>query len=169
MTLFTHRNAGGRCPCGAENAACGPPSNVVPVDQLIEEVPAMSGPLKKYRVKRGGVETVMKLSDDDAKRLGVSVDQAVDAAPTVQPVQPAETGTPQAPSLAASAAGDMPTSGPDDGDGQEPAEETAPDGDGQEAAQDGQEAAKKAAAKRRPTAANKARAASANKVADGGS
>ncbi|OYP17050.1 hypothetical protein CFC35_23180 [Streptomyces sp. FBKL.4005] len=153
----------------------------MPVDQLIEEVPAVSGPLKKYRVKRGGVETVMKLSDDDAKRLGVSVDQAVDAAPTVQPVQPVEKGTSQvqplaepggetqAPSPAASAAGGMPTSSPDDGDGQAPAEKTAPDGDGQETAQDGQEAAKKAAAKRRPTAANKARASSANKAADGGS
>ena len=55
MTLFTHRNAGGRCPCGAKDATCGPPSDVVPVDQRIEEVAAVSGPLKKYRVRRGGV------------------------------------------------------------------------------------------------------------------
>lgn len=47
----------------------------------------MSGPLKKYRVKRNGFETVMKLSDDDAKRLGVAPDQAVDAASTIEPVR----------------------------------------------------------------------------------
>lgn len=90
MTLFIHRNAGGRCPCGAENATCGSPSSVVPVDQFIEEVPAVSGPLKKYRVTRNGVETVMKLSDDDAKRLGVAVEQPADAASTAEPVQPAD-------------------------------------------------------------------------------
>ncbi|MFI9012587.1 hypothetical protein ACIGZI_00975 [Streptomyces griseus] len=31
----------------------------------------MSGPLQKYRVIRGGVETVMKLNDADAARLGL--------------------------------------------------------------------------------------------------
>ncbi|MFF9043344.1 hypothetical protein [Streptomyces parvulus] len=60
------------------------------MDQLIEEVPAVSGPLKKYRVTRNGVETVMKLSDADAKRLGIGVDQPADAAPTPEPVQPAD-------------------------------------------------------------------------------
>lgn len=90
MTLFTHRNAGGRCPCGAANAACGPPSDVVPVDQLIEEVAAVSGPLKKYRVKRGGVETVMKLNEADAKRLGVGAGDVVGAASTIPVVEPVE-------------------------------------------------------------------------------
>ncbi|QTU64223.1 hypothetical protein [Streptomyces scabiei] len=90
MTLFTHRNAGGRCPCGAANAACGPPSDVVPVDQLIEEVAAVSGPLKKYRVTRGGVETVMKLNEADAKRLGVGADHVVGAASTIPVVEPVE-------------------------------------------------------------------------------
>jgi hypothetical protein len=92
VTLFTHRNAGGRCPCGAANAACGPPSDVVPVDQRIEEVAAVSGPLKKYRVKRGGVETVMKLNDADAKRLGVGPESVVGAASTIPLVAPVDEG-----------------------------------------------------------------------------
>jgi hypothetical protein len=138
VTLFIHRNAGGRCPCGAENATCGPPSSVVPVDQLIEEVAAVSGPLKKYRVTRGGVETVMKLSDADAARLGVTAQDAVGAASTIQPVEPV---------------GD----GPDDADG------TPDSGDG------AGPAVKKAAAKRRPASANKARTPAENKAADGGS
>lgn len=90
MTLFTHRNAGGRCPCGAKDATCGPPSDVVPVDQLIEEVAAVSGPLKKYRVKRGGVETVMKLNEADAKRLGVGPENVVGAASTIPLVEPVD-------------------------------------------------------------------------------
>jgi hypothetical protein len=86
VTLFVHRNAGGRCPCGAENAACGPPSDVVPADQLIEEVAAVSGPLKKYRVMRNGFETVMKLSDADAAKLGAGPYQVSDAVSTIEPV-----------------------------------------------------------------------------------
>jgi hypothetical protein len=92
VTLFTHRNAGGRCPCGAANAACGPPSDVVPVDQRIEEVAAVSGPLKKYRVKRGGVETVMKLNEADAARLGVGPDNVVGAASTIPLVELVDEG-----------------------------------------------------------------------------
>lgn len=148
MTLFIHRNAGGRCPCGAENATCGPPSNVVPVDQLIEEVPAVSGPLKKYRVTRGGVETVMKLSDDDAKRLGASPDDVIGAVSTTPLVEP----------VADSSSEPDGDSGTDDGQteaGPAAKAETAP--------------AKKTAAKRRTTSANKARTASATKAADGGS
>lgn len=80
MTLFTHRTAGGRCPCGAANAACGPPSGAVPVDQRIEEVAAVSGPLQKYRVVRGGVETVMKLNDADAARLGLGAGDVLGSA-----------------------------------------------------------------------------------------
>ncbi|MDX3294613.1 hypothetical protein PV569_12945 [Streptomyces scabiei] len=75
MTLFTHRNAGGRCPCGAMDATCGPSSDVVPVDQRIEEVTAVSGPLKKYWFTRGdGVKTVLKLNDADAARQGLGPD-----------------------------------------------------------------------------------------------
>lgn len=185
MSLFIHRNAGGRCPCGAENATCGPPSSVVPVDQLIEEVPAVSGPLKKYRVTRGGVETVMKLSDADAERLGVGTSDVVGGASTIQPVE----------LVAESEADDGPAD--DGGDGQ-----VAPgDGDGQGAQQvqqaadgggDGQTpsptvategsqqsptpapapvkkaAAKKTTAKRQPAAENKARPVADNKAADGG-
>lgn len=90
MTLFTHRSAGGRCPCGAANAACGPPSDVVPVDQRIEEVAVVSGPLNKYRVKLNGYVTVMKLNEADAKRLGAGPDDVVGAASTIQPVEPVD-------------------------------------------------------------------------------
>ncbi len=90
MTLFTHRNAGGRCPCGAMDATCGPPSDVVPVDQRIEEVAAVSGPLKKYRVKRGSFVTVMKLNEADAKRLGAGPDDVVGAASTIPLIKPVD-------------------------------------------------------------------------------
>lgn len=145
MSLFIHRNAGGRCPCGAENATCGPPSNAVPVDQLMEEVPAVSGPLKKYRVTRNGVETLMKLSDDDARRLGVAPEDAVDAVSTIPPVQP----------VADTVGEDDGGSGVGDGDGGG----AAPPADAQpqpQARQAAKAPAKKTAAKRRTPAANKA-------------
>lgn len=175
MTLFIHRNAGGRCPCGAENATCGPPSSVVPVDQLIEEVPAVSGPLKKYKVTRGGVETVMKLSDDDAKRLGVGADAALDGASTIEPVQPVADQT-DSDGEAADGTGNSGT--PDGGDvaGAQPVQQAADSGgdgqtpDPQAKAADSPPAAKKTAAPKRRTASeNKARTPSATKAADGGS
>lgn len=43
----------------------------------MEEVAAVSGPLQKYRVIRGGVETVMKLNDADAARLGLGADDVL--------------------------------------------------------------------------------------------
>lgn len=80
MTLFTHRTAEGRCPCGAAHAACGPPSDVVPVDANLEEVAAVGAPLKKYKVTSPwGVETVMKLNDGDAAARGLSTADMVDA------------------------------------------------------------------------------------------
>lgn len=94
MTLFVHRNAGGRCPCGAADAACGPPSDVVPVDLNIEEVAAVSGPLKKYRVRTAnGVDTVLKLSEADAAKLGDGPYEVSDAASTIEPVQPVDVVT----------------------------------------------------------------------------
>ncbi|WP_143666796.1 MULTISPECIES: hypothetical protein [unclassified Streptomyces] len=50
------------------------------MDQRIEEVAAVSGPLQKYRVIRGGVETVMKLNDADAARLGLGADDILGSA-----------------------------------------------------------------------------------------
>lgn len=197
MTLFTHRNAGGRCPCGAENAACGPPSGVVPVDQLIEEVAAVSGPLKKYRVKRGGVETVMKLNDADAERLGLGVDDVVGAASTIQPVEPVgdsdggdgdgaadDSDSVQAAAAVDSGASPGPVQSAADsgGDSQAAAAAAAPsaEGDPQEAAvteettgpapaeETGAPARKTAAAKKRTPSANKARTAAANKAESSG-
>jgi hypothetical protein len=107
---------------------------VVPVDQRIEEVAAVSGPLKKYRVTRGGVETVMKLNDADAARLGVGPDKAVGEASTIPPVEPVDE--------------------PDGGDGDGAADESGV----------GQPSARKTAAKKQPASANKARPAAANKA-----
>jgi hypothetical protein len=88
MALISSRTMQGRCPaCGAEHAACGTPSDAVPVDQNVE-VAAVGGPLEKYTVTMpNGVETVMKLNAADAERLGgVPVD-----APAEEPAEgPAE-------------------------------------------------------------------------------
>jgi len=188
VTLFVHRNAGGRCPCGAENAACGPPSDVVPADQLIEEVAAVSGPLKKYKVVRNGFATVMKLSDEDAAKLGAGPYQVSDAVPTIEPVTTADDngdeGASGAPHSAAAATTDTGAAVSEDLTvgitGEEPVQQSpVSEGDGQteaKAADDGQAAtasksmtAKAPTRKRAPTAANKARTGSANKAADGGS
>lgn len=80
MTLFTHQTARGRCPCGAEHAACGPPSTVTPFGQNLEEVAAMSGPLKKYRyTSPGGSQSVLKLSAEDAEKHGLSDEDLVES------------------------------------------------------------------------------------------
>jgi hypothetical protein len=60
---------------------------VVPADQLIEEVAAVSGPLKKYRVRtKNGVDTVLKLSEADAAKLGDGPYEVFDAVSTIEPV-----------------------------------------------------------------------------------
>jgi hypothetical protein len=64
-----HRQVAGRCPCGAHNAACGPPSTSIPIDLPIQEA-AVGGQLKKYTVTLHGTRTVMKLNAADAERLG---------------------------------------------------------------------------------------------------
>lgn len=119
MTLLTRRTAGGRCPCGAEHAACGPPSTTVPVDQTIEEVAAVSGPLKKYQVTLpNGAETVMKLSAADAERRGLT---DADLAPETG----AEHGSqPADDDHAADASPDGGEPSPDDGDDQAPEKKT---------------------------------------------
>lgn len=180
MSLFLHRNAGGRCPCGAENATCGPPSNVVPVDQLIEEVAAVSGPLKKYLVTRGGVQTVMKLSDADAERLGVGVDSVVGGVSTIQPVQlveegeaddgPADEGA-SSDAAPGDAEGDQvtqPVQSAADGGGDDQAPSPTPTAaDVQQPPTVAPAPAKKAAAKRRTAAEDKARTGAQTKAAGG--
>lgn len=59
---------------------------------MIEEVAAVSGPLKKYRVVRNGFETVMKLSDADAEKLGAGPYDVVGAS-TIEPVTLATDGS----------------------------------------------------------------------------
>ncbi|MFD5656922.1 hypothetical protein [Streptomyces hirsutus] len=191
MSLFVHRNAGGRCPCGAANAACGPPSDVVPVGQDIEEVAAVSGPLKKYRVKRNGFETVMKLSDEDAKKLGAGPYDVVGAS-TIEPVTladdsgskdddgaaagpdgaaaaMADTGGDVSPGMADGIPGPEPVQSPQDpGDGQAQGDAQAPADDGPKVQEAPAKAAAKPARKRAASSPNKARTGAANK-ADGGS
>lgn len=90
MNLFTRQTAGGRCPCGAEHAACGPPSTSVPVDSILEEVAAVSGPLKKYRyINDAGHETVLKLNGPDAERYGLTDDDLVESG-SAEKAAPAE-------------------------------------------------------------------------------
>jgi hypothetical protein len=84
------RQVRGRCPCGAEHAACGPPSSSAPIDfdQLTQEA-AVGGALRKYRVTvRPGVETVMKLNAADAERLGGVPLDAPEAVPAPADVAP---------------------------------------------------------------------------------
>lgn len=189
MTLFVHRNAGGRCPCGAKDATCGPPSDVVPADQLIEEVAAVSGPLKKYRVTRNGFETVMKLSDEDAAKLGAGPYDVVGAS-TIEPVTLADddgsgddngapvtpdsaaavmatTGSVAAPGLADGLPGPEPVQPPEDpGDGQEQDGPQAPAGvdPPEQPVPEPQPAPVKAPAKKRTASANKARAGAETKA-----
>jgi hypothetical protein len=61
----------------------------VPVDENWE-VAAVSGPLKKYEVTTpSGVTTTMKLSEEDAERLGVLQKQAAAPAETEHAAEPA--------------------------------------------------------------------------------
>lgn len=86
------RTPSDRCPaCGAANAACGAPSDVVGVDAKWE-VAAVGGPLQKYNYRSAsGTETVMKLNAADAVRYGLTDEDLVDA-PQEPETAPAPTG-----------------------------------------------------------------------------
>ncbi|MFE2497089.1 hypothetical protein [Streptomyces scopuliridis] len=89
MTLINSRMVRGRCPCGAEHAACGPPSTSKPALENLE-VAVVGGPLRKYRVTLpGGRTTIMKLNENDAEWYG---GEALDPAeaPSVLDVAPEE-------------------------------------------------------------------------------
>lgn len=90
--LVNSRTVRGRCPmCGAAHAACGAASDSTPVDERIEEVAAVGGPLKKYEVTtQSGVTTTMKLSEEDAKRMGVLDSGTDDGTAADQREAPAE-------------------------------------------------------------------------------
>ncbi|MEU0808793.1 hypothetical protein [Streptomyces sp. NPDC005970] len=106
----------------------------MPVDHAIEEVAAVGGPLKKYRVVSAtGVETVMKLNSADAEARGLTEsDMAPGRGDDAVLSLPDDDHTP-----AAGQDGGEP--GPGDGEDQAPEK------------------------KARATAANKARTSSANK------
>ena len=60
-----------RCPvCGTAHAACGTPTTVVGVDELVELETKTMAELKEYTVVVNGHETVMSLTEQDAQRLG---------------------------------------------------------------------------------------------------
>jgi hypothetical protein len=84
--------------CGEQHAACGPAPDTTPVDERIEEVAAVGGPLKRYEVTTSpGVTTTMKLNDADAERLGVlnAPKQPTETEVPDRPAEPTETQTPQ--------------------------------------------------------------------------
>lgn len=72
--------------CGAPHAVCGPRTTVIPVDQRVTARKEQQMPLKRYTVvrqdRRGETEYVVKLTDDEAKRIGAKpVDEKAKAAP----------------------------------------------------------------------------------------
>jgi hypothetical protein len=78
------------------------------------EVAAVGGPLKKYEVTTpSGVTTTMKLSEDDAKRLGV-LDSGSE--PAAEPAAAEETDT-EAPAKARTTRNKARTATSDKGDG----------------------------------------------------
>jgi hypothetical protein len=169
---------------------------VVPADQLIEEVAAVSGPLKKYRVRvvRTGFETVMKLSDADAARLvSGGTYELSDAVSTIEPVTAVgddtggdDSGDPASPAAAMADAGAVvsenmatgltetepvqpPTTPGDDGQATEnQAAQAGTPGDDQTETPVVAAPETKPTRKRASSSANKARTSAANK-ADGGS
>lgn len=84
--MLVRQDHRGRCPCGAQHAACGPPSDTVPVDERIEEVTAVGGPLKKYRiVTSSGAQSVVKYNAADAERNGLTDADLVGEGTTAAP------------------------------------------------------------------------------------
>lgn len=75
----------GKCPlCGVPACACGPKTTIVAVDQRVRSREPMAGPLKRYpNPTRPG--SFLKLSDADAKRLGLTGGSA--APPVAPPVR----------------------------------------------------------------------------------
>ncbi|WP_411102447.1 hypothetical protein [Streptomyces sp. cmx-4-9] len=56
---------------------------------MIEEVSAMSGPLKKYRyTSPGGSESVLKLSTEDAEKHGLSDEDLVESGSSAKAATP---------------------------------------------------------------------------------
>lgn len=58
--------------CGAPHSTCGPASTAVPVDQRIERRESIVG-VKRYETTVNGTETILLLSDEDAKAVGLKV------------------------------------------------------------------------------------------------
>lgn len=70
------RQVRGRCPiCGAEHAACGPAAPVDPITSGEEVVDVQGGPLSEYDVVVNGARLRLRLSEEDARKRGLLVDE----------------------------------------------------------------------------------------------
>lgn len=69
--LITSQTTAGVCPL-CERRDCGGPSDIQPVDATYQEVIMASGPPTPHRVVFNGRETIMRLSDEEAKRRGAT-------------------------------------------------------------------------------------------------
>lgn len=66
MSLVRSLYGGGRCPvCGVSHAKCGGPTNILGVDERMEEA-VTEGTLRRYKVTVGNNTTHMRLNDADA-------------------------------------------------------------------------------------------------------
>lgn len=61
--------------CGAPHKACGPSTTVIPIDQRITRREDIVG-VKRYPTTVNGTETILVLSDEDAKRAGLFKEKA---------------------------------------------------------------------------------------------
>lgn len=76
--------------CGAPHSSCGPATTVVPIDHKVtRKEDGMT--LNRYETTVNGNHTTLLLSDEDAKRLGLT--PAGKAAPTNKAARPAATKT----------------------------------------------------------------------------
>lgn len=77
------RRVRGRCPCGADHAACGSAAPITAMGARGEVVDVQDGgELREYDVETGGVTLRLRLSDADARKRGLLPEQQ-------QPVQTA--------------------------------------------------------------------------------
>lgn len=84
--------------CGAPHRSCGPSTTVIPVDERIETREQGDMSLKRYTItsgRRGEHTVTVKLSDDEAKRLGVFDQSAPSEGKPAAKKAPAKTSTPR--------------------------------------------------------------------------
>lgn len=55
--------------CGADHAACGPATSTTPVDARVVMKESSVGELRTYKARVNGMDTTLKLTEEDAKNL----------------------------------------------------------------------------------------------------